>query len=122
MGRPLINDLKDAFGEDYSAIRSQGKDGASKRSALMMWLTASARVLMNADNATFLWELMEIITSALVGEDHALRSPHPIVETLIGIEEMNQAMIPVPIATKIITMASKHSCTSNLFKMERFVH
>jgi hypothetical protein len=116
-GQPFINGLKDAFGEDYSAIRSQGKDGASLRSALMMWLTVSARVLMNADNATFLWELMEIITSALVGEEDELRSPQSILETLRGIEEMNQAMIPVPIATKITTIASKHSCTSNLFKM-----
>ena len=108
-GQSLINAMKEAFGEDNSAM-----EGSSLCYGMMMWLGASSQVIMSEENASYLWETMETITSLIVGEPLPLKSPLLILE---GIDDMKKAMAPIATATKAATLASVQTCVANVCEL-----
>lgn len=105
-------------GEDVSSFFS-GIKSFSLCSAFVMWIGVSSSSLMTIENAAFLWDLLDSLSSVLIEEetdDSAGTSTNLLVLSR-ALKEMNRAMFSTKDVPKTETIASEQSCASNMLKL-----
>uniref|UniRef100_A0A7S3Q3Y5 E3 ubiquitin-protein ligase listerin n=1 Tax=Chaetoceros debilis TaxID=122233 RepID=A0A7S3Q3Y5_9STRA len=118
-GKSVLDALKRKVdGDDLSSF-FRGIKSFSLCSAFITWIGVSVSSLMTIDNAAFLWELLDSLSSVLIEEDAdgvASTCTNLLVMSR-ALKEMNRAMVSTKDVPKTETIASEQLCASNIIKL-----
>ena len=117
-GKSLMNALEKALHDDIESVITASQNGPGTAlfscNALLMFIRMTAKSIMSVENASFLWEIMETVTSQVA------RSPEKndsIFLVLEGIEELKRSMAPILGETMATSFDSIQACVTNLFEL-----